>query len=68
MPDLIDEANEKAELFRTAALRQTLKASTSIPVGIGSCLFCGDDIDGHGRWCDVSCRDLFEAEQKRSRG
>ena len=68
MPDLIDEANEKAELFRTAALRQTLKASTSIPVGVGICLFCGDDIDGTGRWCGVSCRDLFEAEQKRSRG
>jgi len=67
MPDLIDEATDKAEMFRATALRTTLKASAEIPTGIGICLWCGDDVDGARRWCSPECRDLFEADKRGRR-
>lgn len=65
MADIIDDANEKAELFLAAALASHhSKPKVSTP-GIGICLNCSADVEGERRWCDAACRNDWELDQKR---
>lgn len=65
MADIIDDANATADLFLSAALLKQAQVSKVRPSGIGVCLYCGTDVDGDRRWCDVECRDEWEKERKR---
>jgi hypothetical protein len=62
-PDQIDQANELAEMERTAA------AAIRKPYlpAIGSCHFCSHNLS-YGVFCDSDCRDDYEkAERSRVR-
>ena len=62
MSDLIDIANEAADLFLADALTHRQKPAP-IPKGIGVCLTCRNE-SPKGRWCGPTCRDEWEASQK----
>ena len=65
MPDIIDEANDTAETFLNAALRNQGQKPIIAPDGIGMCLCCDAEIEPPRRWCGVECRDLWEEERER---
>ena len=55
--DLIDQANEAAEIFRRSALSQRAPEG---PAATGYCFNC-DAMLGTGlRWCGPECRDDYE--------
>ena len=59
--DLIDQANEAAEIFRRSALSQRQPEG---PAATGHCFNC-DAMLGTGlRWCNVPCRDDWEKQQR----
>lgn len=60
--DIIDEANEKHEMFLSRALARQASA-TAIPFS-GLCLSCNEPIE-QGRYCDKDCRIEHEAKLKR---
>ena len=60
--DIIDTANEAADLFLQDALTHRAKPMP-IPLGIGMCLTCRGDAP-RGRWCGPVCRDEWEATRK----
>jgi len=62
--DIIDEANEKQEMFLSRALARQA-AQQPIPFS-GSCLSCNEPIE-KGRYCDSSCREDHERKLKRVR-
>jgi hypothetical protein len=65
VPDIIDEANDTAELFLDAAIRVRKAKAPKVPThGIGMCLNCSADC-GDKRWCDSECRNDWEADNKR---
>lgn len=64
MGDIIDEANATADLFLRAALSKRQRDATPTD-GIGLCMNCAAEIeDTRRRWCDVDCRDAWQAEQR----
>lgn len=62
MGDIIDDANDAADLLLQSALHQQLRKSTRIPTGTGECLNCGVKVDKKRRWCGADCRDAWEKE------
>jgi hypothetical protein len=57
MPDIIDDANNQAEM---ALQLQLLARRRAGPASTGFCLSCAWPLpDGH-RWCDADCRDDHE--------
>lgn len=65
MPDIIDDANNTADLFLSAALQNQKHGASKETSGIGVCLNCGADVEGDRRWCDHECRDQWQADQVR---
>ena len=64
MADICDKT-EEAEA-RILALR--LKhVDTTIPKGTGRCLYCDEPIPDTHRWCDASCRDDYEKQQRAAK-
>ncbi len=63
MSDLIDDANDTADLFQKAALSNHLRRARVIPKGDGRCLNCGGAVTGDRRWCGAECRDVWEDER-----
>lgn len=64
MGDIIDQANDAADLFLRSALSKRQRNVTHTD-GIGLCLNCGADVeDTRKRWCDADCRDDWQKEQK----
>lgn len=59
--DLIDQANEVAELHRQIAIDQ--KKPTG-PAASGVCLYCEEPLTNGRRWCDKHCRDEWENEPR----
>ena len=55
--DLIDQANEAAEIFRRAAISQRAPEG---PAATGECHNCGAGLAVGLRWCDAACRDDWE--------
>ncbi len=55
--DEVDAANEHVERERAALLARRKPAG---PVACGACHFCGAEVHGEARWCDVECRDAWE--------
>jgi hypothetical protein len=61
--DIIDQANEYAEVHLRAALSQ--RKAEDIPQARGSCLNCDATLPQQQRWCDAGCRDDFFGRWKR---
>jgi hypothetical protein len=59
MSDIIDIANDAADLFLADSLTHRTKPA-EIPKGIGVCLECRQDLDTDRRWCDADCRNEWE--------
>jgi hypothetical protein len=59
--DLIDQANETAEIFRRSALSQRQPEG---PKATGYCLNCDAHLAPKLRWCDVHCREDWEKQQR----
>jgi hypothetical protein len=64
MSDIIDDANDAADLFLESALHRQRKKVRDTPKGIGICLTCGVEVEGFRRWCGPECRDEWEAERR----
>lgn len=63
--DIIDTANDTADLFLRVALRNRQQATKAPPPGeTGRCLNCEARVKPGRRWCDAGCRDQWEAERK----
>ena len=60
MADIIDDANERSDIFLRSALSFQRKVA---PAPTGVCFFCGDILPYTHRWCDVDCRDDWEREK-----
>lgn len=58
MSDIIDDANNTAELHLSIAL-SGLKPPAPIPHGPGYCLECGVALAKPFRWCSAPCRDNY---------
>ncbi|MBS4049402.1 MAG: hypothetical protein KG075_23860 [Alphaproteobacteria bacterium] len=65
MADIIDQANDTADLFLRSSLLKRQQSAKDPPSGIGMCLSCGEDVEGERRWCDAGCRDDWQRRQKR---
>lgn len=65
MSDIIDNANDCAELYLGVALRNAQAKVAPAPHGIGLCLNCGTETAGDARWCDPDCRDDWAGAQRR---
>ena len=62
MADIIDDANEAAEMHLRAAQSRRLPEG---PRSTGFCHNCEEMLDHPGaRWCDTECRDDWERTQK----
>ena len=59
--DIIDQANEAAEVFRRSALSQRAPEG---PAATGHCLNCEARLRVGSRWCDVHCREDWEKTQR----
>lgn len=59
--DRLDLMNERlADLSRQARKNRPNDG----PEETGKCLSCGEPVAGR-RWCDIGCRDDWEADQRR---
>jgi hypothetical protein len=59
--DLIDQANEAAELFTRAALSQRAPEG---PAATGHCFNCDALLAAGLRWCDQHCREDWSKRQR----
>lgn len=59
--DLIDQANEAAEIFNRSALSQRRPEG---PAVTGYCFNCDAMLAPGLRWCDASCRDDWEKQRR----
>lgn len=55
--DIIDQANEAAEMFNRAAVSQRKPEG---PAATGFCLNCEARLRESARWCDTHCRDDWD--------
>jgi hypothetical protein len=55
--DIIDQANEAAEVFNRSALSQRAPDG---PAATGHCLNCDARLAPKQRWCDSNCRDDWQ--------
>lgn len=62
MADVIDKANDLAEMERNAAIRDALRAEW--PVYVGRCHNCDEPIS-EGLFCDKDCADDHAKRNKR---
>jgi hypothetical protein len=59
--DIIDQANEAAEIFRRSALSQRAPAG---PAPTGHCLNCDARLAPKLRWCDKNCLTDWERAER----
>jgi len=60
--DIIDQANEAAEIFRRSALSQRAPEG---PIATGYCLNCDAALHNMKlRWCNAPCRDDWQKAQR----
>jgi hypothetical protein len=59
--DIVDQANEAAELFNRAALSQRKSEG---PVATGFCFNCDARLAPKLRWCGPECRDDWQRAQR----
>lgn len=59
--DIIDQANEAAEMFNRAAISQRAPEG---PAATGFCFNCDARLAAKQRWCDAACRDDWAKAQR----
>lgn len=64
MPDILDQAAELEEWYRSQALDAVAAQDAMLPVG--ACYNCGEAISA-GCFCDAGCRDDYEFRTKQKR-
>ena len=57
MSDIIDNANDQAEMILQMELKRKREAG---PEATGACLACDEVVPEGARWCDGDCRDDYE--------
>ena len=63
MADDADRADQEVE----RALKEVLARRPEGPAANGHCHYCGEPVPDGMRWCDVDCRDAWEALARRRR-
>lgn len=64
MADEADRAGQEVEYYRAEALRKLRPAG---PVANGRCHYCDEPVPDGMRWCDIDCREAWEALTRRRR-
>jgi len=59
MTDVIDQANDRAELLLSAALYRVAIATPALAAN-GRCFNCGNPLGQGLRFCDTDCRDDYD--------
>ena len=62
--DDADRAEERIEQAMDDALAEVRRAQEHGVKAVGVCLFCGEPLPDHMRFCDADCRDSHEHEQR----
>ena len=60
MPDQLDRAEEEIEADLAESLRHRRKPA---PEACGACFYCTEPLPPGQRFCDASCRDLWQDEE-----
>lgn len=64
MADIIDIANDAADLFLSEALKKRQHDAILPTTGTGSCLHCDEVLlETTRRWCGVECRDAWQKDR-----
>lgn len=64
MSDVFDQATEREERDREAAVERARRQAALLPY-VGHCLFCGESLPEPRRFCDADCRDGHERVEKQ---
>lgn len=64
MSDIIDNANDTAELFLRAAVSKA--RIDGAPPSTGRCFNCEEPVPSGLRWCDVDCRNDWQKRVSRA--
>lgn len=62
MADIVDTANDHAELLLAMSVAQQQRSKRIQPTG--HCLFCEDPSPDNALFCSTGCRDDWEREQQ----
>ena len=63
MADIADKANDQAQLILDKQIEIAKGAKLDIfPNESGQCWYCDEPVEGGKRWCESSCRDLYEQQ------
>jgi len=62
MADIVDTANDHAELILQMSVAQQQRAKRLVPTG--QCFFCEDPTPDNALFCSSGCRDDWEREQQ----
>ncbi|TCS70684.1 hypothetical protein EDC61_11411 [Sulfuritortus calidifontis] len=62
----MDEADIAAECLEREMERLLRLRRAAGPAPDGACLWCGEPVAAHLRWCSVDCRDDWEREHARA--
>lgn len=65
--DDADRAEERIEQALDDALAEVRRAQERGVKAVGACLFCGEPLPDHMRFCDADCRDGWDFEQRMKR-
>lgn len=65
--DDADRAEQRIEEVMDDALADVRRAQEHGVKAIGVCLYCGEPLPSHMRFCDADCRDGFDYELRLKR-
>lgn len=60
MADEADRANDTAQ----QTLDMALMVRRRVPAAIGLCHYCAEPVNGEALFCDIGCRDDWDAEER----
>lgn len=63
MADIADVTAEREPLNLELSLLKSRRAPGPAPTGV--CLWCEEEVGPDARWCDASCRNDWQDDQKR---
>jgi len=67
MADIIDMANDRAEMDLQRAVAAARNSNGLEAAATGQCLHCGAHVRGDRRWCDTDCRDDWDRNNRNRR-
>lgn len=66
MSDVFDQASEREDRDRQAAIDHQRRTAESLPY-VGVCYYCGSSTVTGVRFCDADCRDDYQREKDLQR-